>query len=255
MSAQPVVLEVVNSELAFSNLSVKSGKKTAFLSWLSDSCLIYNEGKLVPGKPLYESLPDTETKALQWYPTYVVVPDEGDLAFSTGIYRLYSKDSSQHETMQGRFYSLWKKEGKGYKVVFDAGGSTDDVYKGYDKDVLINSPVLGKKKEKKDFEEFYSKFESDFLKGKLDRDLLPNDFTCVVKSLNKSTFAKATKEVWKLRNITKIERLGSYFCSSGKLGAVVGNVTSMKNSKPILYLAVFSLQESNWVLNALVITE
>lgn len=252
--AQPANIAVSMTELKFSKHSERSGIKSAFITFLSDSCVMYNEGKLVKGKPLYQNRPDEEKNILKWYPDYIVAPEDGNLALSTGNYLLISKKDSSRVS-EGRFYTIWKKEGEEYKVVFDTGGETNDKYSGPGQDELITSPVSGRSFTKSEFDDFYNTFEEELLAGKLSRDVLPNDFIFVTNSLNNSTFGKAGTEVWKLRNITKIERLGSFFCSSGKLAAVVGKLTTMKEPKPKLYFTVFSVQGEYWVLNTLAITD
>lgn len=252
--AQPANVAVSMNEQKFSELSVKSGIKKAFLAFLSDTSVMYNKEKLVAGKPLYQNRPDDEKNILKWYPDYIVAPEGGDLALSTGVYLLTSKKDNSIVS-QGRFYTIWKKETDGYKVVFDAGGETNDMYTGPNADMLVNSPVSGRAQTRKEFDSFYKSFENDFLNGKLNRDVLPNDFICVTNNLNNSTFNKAGDEVKKLRYVTKIERLGTFYCSSGKLAAVVGKLTSLKEKKSKLYFAVFSVQGEYWLMNTLAITD
>ncbi len=251
---QPANVAVSMNELKFSELSVKSGIKTAFLAFLSDTSVMYNQEKLVAGKPLYQNRPGEDKNILKWYPDYIVAPEGGDLALSTGVYLLSSKKDSA-VVSQGRFYTIWKKETGGYKVVFDAGGETNDLYTGPNADMLINSPVSGRSQTRTGFEAFYKSFENDFLNGKLSKDVLPNDFICVTNNLNNSTFNKAGDEVKKLRYVTKIERLGTFFCSSGKFAAVVGKLTSLKEKKSKLYFVVFSVQGEHWMMNTLAITD
>jgi len=252
--AQPASVSVSMTELKFSDHSVKHGIKQAFLTFLSDTCVMYKDEKLVVGKPLYQNRPDEETNILKWYPDYIVAPEDGNLALSTGKYLLTSKQDGSKISL-GRFYTIWKKEGKEYKVVFDNGGETNEEYLGADGDKLINSPVSGRAHTKAEFDAFYKTFENDLLVGKLSRDVLPTNFIFVTGNMNNSTFNKATEEIHKLRYVTKIEPLGSFFCSSGKLAAVAGKFISLKEKKPKFYFAVFSVQGEHWMLNTLAITD
>ncbi len=126
---------------------------------------------------------------------------------------------------------------------------------GPDGDKLINSPVAGRARSRSEFDGFYKTFENDLLTGKISRDVLPSNFIFVTDNTNKSTFNKITEEIHKLRYVTKIERLGSFFCSSGKLAVVAGKLISLKEKKTKLFFSVFSVQGEHWVLNTLSITD
>ncbi|MBK7867898.1 MAG: hypothetical protein IPJ75_13495 [Ignavibacteriales bacterium] len=244
----------METELAFSNLSVSSGIKTSFLTFLSDSCVMHNEAMLVNGKSLYEKRSGEEKNILEWYPTYITAPEDGNLGLSTGIYKLTAKEN-RNILSEGRFYTIWQKEGEEYKVLFDGGGETNEKFAGFDKSKLTVSPVSGEKKSKEDFEKFFAGFTKELLTGKIDQSILPKEFIGVIDGKNFNSIDSLNSALNVHKDVANLKMLGTFFCESGKLGAVAGNFTSPKYKTPMLLFAAFSIQNDRWVMNCMVITE
>ncbi len=254
LRAQNISEKVKETELAFSKLSVSSGIKTSFLTFLSDSCVMYNDAILVNGKSLYEKRSGEEKNILEWYPTYITAPDDGNLALSTGIYKLTSKESG-NILSEGRFYTIWQKEGEGYKVLFDGGGETNEKFAGFDKSKLTVSPVSGEKKSKEDFEKFFTGFKDNLLSGEIDQPIFPKDYIGVIDGKNFNSIDSLNRAINVHKDVANLKMLGTFFCLSGKLAAVVGNFTSTKYKTPMMFFVVFSVQNEKWVMNSMVITE
>lgn len=254
LRAQNIPEKVMETELAFSKLSVASGIKTSFLTFLSDSCLMHNNSELVNGKSLYEKRSGEEKNILEWYPTYITAPEDGNLALSTGIYKLTSKENG-NILSEGRFYTIWQKEGEGYKVLFDGGGGTNEKFEGFDKSKLTVTHVSGAKKSKEDFEKFFTGFKTNLLTGKIDQSVLPKDYIGVIDGRNFNSIDSLNATISIHKDDANLKTLGTFFCQSGKLAAVVGNFTSTKYKTPMMFFVVFSVQNEKWVMNSMVITE
>lgn len=252
--AQNISEKVKETELAFSKLSLSSGIKTSFLTFLSDSCIMYNDAILVNGKSLYEKRSGEEKNILEWYPTYITAPDDGNLALSTGIYKLTSK-ANGNILSEGRFYTIWQKESEGYKVLFDGGGETNEKFEGFNKTKLTVSPVSGEKKSKENFEGFFAGFKENLLVGKIDQSALPTDYIGVIDGKIFDSVDSLNAALTIHKNVANIQTLGTFFCESGKLAAVVANFVSPKYKTPLMFFVVFSVQNNKWVINSMVITE
>ena len=64
------------------------------------------------------------TRKLTWAPDDAMVSEDGTLAFTTGRYTSTRRDSTGVDRThgQGRYVSIWRREGKGaWKVVLDIG--------------------------------------------------------------------------------------------------------------------------------------
>jgi len=254
LKAQNISEKVMETELAFSKLSVSSGIKTSFLTFLSDSCLMHNNSELVNGKSLYEKRSGEEKNILEWYPTYITAPEDGNLALSTGIYKLTSKENG-NILSEGRFYTIWQKEREEYKVLFDGGGETNEKFGGFDKSKLTVTLINGAKKSREDFEKFFTGFTQELLMGKIDQSIIPKDFIGVIDGKNFNSLDSLNAALSVHKKVAKIETLGTFFCESGKLGAFAGNFTSPKYKTPMMFFVVFSVQNNKWVMNCMVITE
>jgi ketosteroid isomerase-like protein len=251
---QSVAEKVMETELSFSKLSVSSGIKASFLAFLSDSCVMYNNEVLVNGKSLYEKRSGEEKNTLEWYPTYITAPEDGNLALSTGVYKLSTKENGT-VLSEGRFYTIWQKEKDGYKVLFDGGGETNENFAGFEKSKLIVSPVSGTKKSQAEFEKFFEGFKNNLLSGKIEESTFAKDFIVVSDGQKHLTAEELNSTIKIHKNVSNIKTLTSFFCESGKLAAVAGNFVSLKYKNPIMFFAVFSLQNDKWVMNCLTITE
>ncbi len=113
--------EIINADMAFSDMSRQLGMKKAFLEYMD------NEGVLLrPGhKPIvgadaidFLSLVNDSSYTLTWKPSKAVIAGSGDLGFSYGIYELKTKDT----ILKGTYVSVWKKESNGsWKFLLDSG--------------------------------------------------------------------------------------------------------------------------------------
>jgi ketosteroid isomerase-like protein len=114
--------QIVQNELAFSQMAVQKGTRTAFLEFLSNDCLMFNPLP-VNGMKLYRSL--VERKGiLCWKPTYVEISASGDFGISTGPWEYRRESIGDTAVWYGHFFSIWKKESDSkWKVILDDGHS------------------------------------------------------------------------------------------------------------------------------------
>ena len=251
--SQSAFHQVMKTELAFSALSVKSGIKTSFLAYLSDSCRMYEEDTLVDGKPLYQKRSGEEKNTLVWYPDHIIAPEYGEIAFSTGVYNLKRKSDSS-VISNGRFYTVWKKEGTEYKAIFDGGNETDDKFQPFDEKNVRNVTVSQKNKSTPGFDNFYKDFINRLYDGKLEGSVVSDGFTGVVKGkryMDTESLLHALKE---FRFVLKVKELTGFSSKSGNLAIKVGSFVSVKFVRPVMFLAVFTLQKNGWMLDTISIS-
>ncbi len=116
---------VLDTDRAFSELSVEKGMREAFDACMADDATMYSEGShpIVGRQAIGARLRGPEAGTLKWEPFQVEVAASGDLAYTLGNWELTSIDSDgNQQTGYGHYVSIWKKQADGYwKWVFDTG--------------------------------------------------------------------------------------------------------------------------------------
>lgn len=133
---------LVSAEKAFSDMSVKEGRKKAFLSNLAKDCVLF-----VPlpinGIEYYEKQKDAKD-CLKWRPLYAEISKSGDFGYTTGPWEYRQKG----KTGYGHYVSVWTKQEGMWKVVLDVGISHSKP-RGVSKEVKkIANKVCAKEKNK-----------------------------------------------------------------------------------------------------------
>lgn len=104
--------EMMQADIAFSDMCRQVGMKKAFLQYID------NEGTLLRPDHLpivgadainYISLLSDTAYILSWKPSHAEVAASGDLGFTYGIYKLVMPDT----TFTGTYVNIWKKENDG----------------------------------------------------------------------------------------------------------------------------------------------
>jgi ketosteroid isomerase-like protein len=114
--------DLLNTDLAFSKLSVEKGKNHAFSDYIHEQgVLIRPNGLPYVGKSTLDSLqnlrPDT-AYTLQWKPLYADAAQSGEMGYTYGVWQLTTKDTS----LMGTYFTIWKKDEKGnWKFILDGG--------------------------------------------------------------------------------------------------------------------------------------
>ena len=112
---------LVDSERAFSSMSVEKGIREAFLTYLADDAIVFRP-KPVPGRKVYEDAPADSPLLLTWEPAFAEVSAAGDLGYTTGPYEARDRSKPDQPARHGHYISVWERQGNWqWKVVFDGG--------------------------------------------------------------------------------------------------------------------------------------
>ncbi|MGE4289127.1 MAG: hypothetical protein AB7E36_10580 [Salinivirgaceae bacterium] len=115
--------EVMDTDLAFSELSKSKGMNHAFLTYAHDSAVILRKNhRPVAGTTELQKLlsaPDSSF-TLTWKPSYASMAQSGELAYTYGIYTLITV---KQDTSFGTYVTIWKKTAQGWRWVLDSGNA------------------------------------------------------------------------------------------------------------------------------------
>lgn len=117
---------LMETDRAFSKLSVEKGMYEAFDSYMADDATMYRNGSnpFVGREAIRPLLPKgNDGGVLKWEPTFADVAASGDLGYTLGKYEFIMPDSAGNPASSFGFYiSVWKKQADGkWKWVFDSG--------------------------------------------------------------------------------------------------------------------------------------
>jgi ketosteroid isomerase-like protein len=131
------VSEMVAAENAFAALSRDTNTRNAFLSYLTDSTVMFEKGVPVRGRKSWMERPVNST-LLFWQPVFAGVSGDGKMGFSTGPWQ-WSKNRETSPEAFGFYASVWRKESSGWKLAADIGVSFPGKYDG--SKVKISEPA------------------------------------------------------------------------------------------------------------------
>src|SRR5690349_2482728 len=86
---------LVETERAFSKLSVEKGIKESFVAYIADDGVLFRGGAFVQGKPWTQEHPNPPA-SLAWWPTQAGISSSGDLGWTTGPYEVKQGDETGH---------------------------------------------------------------------------------------------------------------------------------------------------------------
>ena len=118
--------EIMDTELAFSDMAGEKGIEEAFLNFAAEDAVIMRSDSLISGRreiarffgdqrvPLKDEL-------LVWKPDFVDVAASGELGYTYGSYTFsYTDSSGERIESKGIFHTVWKKQSDGsWKFVWD----------------------------------------------------------------------------------------------------------------------------------------
>ncbi|PKP10085.1 MAG: hypothetical protein CVU09_08125 [Bacteroidetes bacterium HGW-Bacteroidetes-4] len=114
--------EVIDTDLAFSELSASQGMNHAFLTYAHDSAVMLrkNHEPILGSRAMHElfNAPDSSF-TLTWKPSYATIAQSGELAYTYGIYTL----TAGQDTSFGTYVTIWKKTAQGWRWVLDSGNA------------------------------------------------------------------------------------------------------------------------------------
>ena len=118
---------ILETDKAFSVMSVKEGMRPAFDHYMADSATIYQNGaEPTTGRenilPIYPA-PEDQKGTLSWEPFHADIAESGDLGYSLGEWKYHVTDSlGAVDSAYGYYVTIWKEQDDGsWKFVFDTG--------------------------------------------------------------------------------------------------------------------------------------
>jgi ketosteroid isomerase-like protein len=113
--------EVVNADIAFSDMSRQVGMKKAFMEYIgNDGVLLRPDYLPIIGADAIDFLSQINDTAfkLTWTPTTGGISQSGDLGYTYGVYELTTADT----ILKGTYVNVWKKQSDGsWKFIVDSG--------------------------------------------------------------------------------------------------------------------------------------
>jgi ketosteroid isomerase-like protein len=115
------LVTMVAAEKAFAADALTGGVQQAFMKYLDDSALVFENGQILNGKEVWKNR-NTEGTSLIWYPEAAEVSSAGDLGYTTGPAQFRVSKDKKAPDYTGYFSSIWKKNKEGqWKVLLDMG--------------------------------------------------------------------------------------------------------------------------------------
>ncbi len=119
---------LMQTDKAFSALSVDKGMKTAFVEYIDSNGILLKPGKMpIIGAHAIDYLiqQDDTSFELNWQPYNAMVAASADLGFTYGVYALHPANIDT--VLYGTYVTIWKKQANGtWKFVLDSGNEGID---------------------------------------------------------------------------------------------------------------------------------
>lgn len=117
--------EIINADIAMSDLAVKEGFFTALSENADDGFVKLGEGSYpIIGKDEFDNMFKDKSgpKTLTWKPEQADVSQSGDLGYTWGYWKFEMPDTTVH----GNYFTVWKRDNKDgiWKMALDGGNST-----------------------------------------------------------------------------------------------------------------------------------
>jgi ketosteroid isomerase-like protein len=113
--------EIINADMAFSNMSRQVGMKKAFIEYMSnDGVLLRPDHLPIIGADAIDFLSQVNDTAytLSWKPLKGEISKSGDFGYTYGVYELTATDT----VIKGTYVNIWKKQSDGaWKFILDSG--------------------------------------------------------------------------------------------------------------------------------------
>jgi ketosteroid isomerase-like protein len=113
--------QIIQTDIAFSNMSKAEGMKNAFVQFIDDEGVLLRPNLMpIVGADAIDYLTQTVDTGftLTWEPTAARVAKSGDLGYTYGVYTLELKDT----VLKGTYINIWEKQPNGkWKLVLDSG--------------------------------------------------------------------------------------------------------------------------------------
>jgi len=124
MGSQTAKMEIIETDKAFSQLSVQQGAYAAFTAYADiDAVKLQNSSEPVMGLEAVRRSMEGAKGTLKWSPFFADAAESEDLGYTIGDWELTLQDQigvSHHS--KGNYITIWKKQTNDkWKWVFDSG--------------------------------------------------------------------------------------------------------------------------------------
>ena len=244
LKAQKVtpLFEMVSSEKSFAATASSVGIQEAFLKYLDDSAVVFEQGKISNGKEVWKNR-KTEGASLIWYPEFAEVAQSGDFGYTTGPAQFRAVKGSEKADYIGHFNSIWRKNASGeWKVLLDIG--TPSASSDYDENKVEYSLAETKSSRAKKSSADITALEKKFIEANA------NGKAYATYGSANARYYRPRKNVVRgndiLGDTTALEfrNAGSGMASSGDLGFAYGYVTASASQGN--YLRVWKKEKNEW---------
>jgi ketosteroid isomerase-like protein len=118
---EDAMMELVETDRAFSKTCSEKGMKKAFLEYLANDAVLLRPGQMpiIEGDVIsFLSAQEDTSFVMSWEAKGGHIAQSNDLGFTYGIYKVKTKDT----VLSGTYVSIWQKQDDGsWKVVLDSG--------------------------------------------------------------------------------------------------------------------------------------
>ena len=155
---------LIDAELAFAQTSKTKNTRDAFLQYLSDETVMFEDAKITVGKKTWQGR-KPDSSLLIWEPVFADISASGDFGYTTGPFEYYASRKNGEKGFYGSYITMWKKDSASqWKMALDIGVSPQP--KPASK--TLNTPAISsnvKSKVRKDLKQEVMKQEMLFLKN------------------------------------------------------------------------------------------
>jgi len=245
---------LIDAEINFAQTSKTKSTKEAFVSFFSDSGLIFRPGPIF-GKKFWQEAKEG-SDLLTWEPVFAEISFAGDIGYTTGPWEFRSNRDDSIAVATGYFVSIWKKENDQWKVALDMGVSFPATslkeplnFPAQSKGVVNQdgSGIMLKELMTREWEFIWAQRENwrmafgNFSTSGV-RLYRPGHFPYIDDESKKRLFAETDKKY-------SYDPTGGAVSSSGDLGYVYGKVIIITNDASVAngnYLRIWKKQTSTW---------
>ena len=245
---------LINAERTFAQTSKSKSTKEAFVSFLSDSGLIFRPGPIL-GKKFWQEAKEG-SDLLTWEPVFADISAGGDMGYTTGPWEYRNNRGDSTATATGYFVSVWKKESGQWKVALDMGVSFPATSIKEPLNFPVQSKELMKQNASKISLQELMKREWEFIWAQHEnwrtafvnfstsgvRLYRPGHFPYIDDESKNQLFAETDKKY-------SYDLTGASLSASGDLGYVYGKVIVITNDAGVAngnYLRIWRKQSSTW---------
>lgn len=123
LGSHPSSHDLINAENEFAELSKKTNTRNAFLTYITDSTILFHAGSITMGRNGWLTRP-ADSALLFWWPSFASISHAGDLGFTCGPWEYTSNRHSANPEATGYYATVWQYRPKTHwKVAVDIGTS------------------------------------------------------------------------------------------------------------------------------------